>query len=169
MATPQIESIVARFPGPAALYPSRRKWLLVFAGCALFVAGGAGMIASGEQTGWFVLIVFGLFAATAAVMLLPGAGSLTLDGEGFETVSLFRRRRARWQDVTEFKVVRIPPSMQRMVVYDDRTLTGGIAKLNAAIAGKGAGLPDTYGLSADEIARLMSSWRDRALALHTSP
>jgi hypothetical protein len=122
------------------------------------------MIGSGEKTSWFVLIVFSLFAATAAVMLLPGAGSLALDGEGFEAVSLFRRGRARWQDVTEFKVVRIPPSMQRMVVYDGRTLMGAGAKLNVAVAGKGAGLPDTYGLSADELASLMSGWRDRALA-----
>jgi hypothetical protein len=51
-----------------------------------------------------------------------------------------------------------------MVVYDDRTAQGVVAKLNAAVAGYAAGLPDTYGLSADELAALMTSWRSRALA-----
>ena len=31
--------ILARFPGPVTLYPSRRKWLLLMAGCLLFAVG----------------------------------------------------------------------------------------------------------------------------------
>ena len=160
----EADDIGARFPGPVTLYPSRKKWLLVLVGCASFAIGGVWMIISGEQKGWFVVIVFGLFAAAAAVMLLPGAGSLTLDASGFEATSLFRRSRGRWQDMTEFKAVRIPPSMQRFVLYDDRAHTGAVAKLSAAMTGHAAGLPDTYGLSADELAALMTSWRSRALA-----
>jgi len=163
MPNPQIENIAARFPGPVTLYPSRTKWLVVFLGCALFALGGIWMISSGEQKGWFVLIVFGLFTATAAAMLLPHAGSLTLHADGFETKSLFRRYRALWQEVSEFKAVRIPPSMQRMVLYDDFNLKGAVAKLNAALTGHAAGLPDTYGFSADELAALMTDWRKRAL------
>jgi hypothetical protein len=153
MPNRQIENIAARFPGPVTLYPSRKKWLIVFLGSALFAVGGIWMVSSGEQKGWFVLIVFALFAATAAVMLLPGAGSLLLDAEGFETKSLFRRHRALWQDVTEFKATPIPPSMQRFVLYDDRNLTDAAARLNAALTGHAAGVPDTYGFSADELLR----------------
>jgi hypothetical protein len=61
MPNPHIEQIAARFPGPVTLYPSRKKWSVIFLGCALFALGGIWMISRGEQTGWFVLIVFGLF------------------------------------------------------------------------------------------------------------
>jgi hypothetical protein len=51
------------------------------------------------------------------------------------------------------------------VVFDDIKMTGmTMAKLSVAIAGHNAGLPDTYGLSADDLARLMTAWRKRAVA-----
>jgi hypothetical protein len=40
-----------------------------------------------------------------------------------------------------------------------------MAKLNAAVAGHAGGLPDTYGLSADELAALMTRWCNRAVEL----
>ena len=96
-------------------------------------------------------------------MLLPGAGALTLDQEGFQTTSLFRRYHSRWHDTAGLEVVSVPPSFQKMVVYDDAKATGkAMAKLSAALAGHNAGLPDTYGLSADDLARLMNQWRARA-------
>jgi hypothetical protein len=160
----EIENIAARFPGLVTLYPSRKKWLLVFLGSAPFyrhwLLDGHG----GTKTRLVGILVFAAFAAVAGAMLLPGAGSLSLNADGFVTISLFRRWHALWQDATAFHVVRIPPSGQRMVVYDDRTAQGVVAKLNAAVAGYAAGLPDTYGLSADELAALMTSWRSRALA-----
>ena len=38
-----------------------------------------------------------------------------------------------------------------------------LAKANAAFFGRNAGLPDTYGLSPEQLALLMTRWRDRAL------
>ena len=35
---------------------------------------------------------------------------------------------------------------------------------NVGIVGRNAALPDTYGLSADDLAQLMAQWRERALA-----
>ena len=40
--------ILARFPGPVTLYPSRRKWLLLMAGCLLFAVGGIGEAHNGN-------------------------------------------------------------------------------------------------------------------------
>jgi len=157
--------ILARFPGPVTLYPSRKKWLLVLLGCALFTAAGIGMIAQAARGGWFAAIFFALGSLVAAIMLLPGAGALALDADGFQATSLFRRHRTRWQDVTGFESVRIPPSMQKMVLFDDINMTGRtIARLSVAIAGHNGGLPDTYGLTADDLARLMTQWRLRAVA-----
>ena len=162
MATDAVQ-ILPRFPGPVTLYPSRKKWLLVFAGSALFAIGGAWMIRSGEGTGWFVLIVFGLGALIAAAAMLPGAGALMLDRDGFEVTSLFRRHRCRWQDTDGFAAARIPPARQSMVVYDDvNQRTKSIAKINVSITGRNSAVPDTYGLSADDLAAVMAQWRERA-------
>ena len=157
--------LLARYPRPVTLYPSRRKWLLVLAGCAVFTAGGIAMVRSGDQTGWFVLAFFGLGAIVAGVAMLPGAGRLTFDRDGFEAKTLFRSHRARWADATGFIAVGIPPSMQRMVCYDDASvIPGALASANVAITGRNAALNDTFGLSADDLAQLMIGWRERALA-----
>jgi hypothetical protein len=155
---------LARFPGPVTLYPSRRKWPLIFAGSALFTVGGAWMITSGDASGWFVLTFFGLGAIVAALIMLPGAGALMLDSDGFEVTNLFRHHRSHWQVTAGFAAARIPHARQPMVVYDDTTQsTKSLARINIAIVGRNAGLPDTYGLSADDLARLMAQWRERAL------
>ena len=166
MASPLAsDAILVRFPGPVTLYPSRRKWLLVFAGCALFAVGGFWMIKDGDPWGWLVLIFFGLGVLVAAVAMLPGAGALTLDAEGFEAANLFRRHRTRWQDTTGFQAARIPPAQQKLVIYDDVTQsTKTVAQINVGIVGRNAALPDTYGLSAAHLAQLMAQWRERALA-----
>jgi hypothetical protein len=98
------------------------------------------------------------------MMLLPGAGGLTLDRNGFQVTSLFRSSSSRWQDVSGFEPASIPPSLQKLVVYDDVNVAGRkIANLNVALIGRNAALPDTYGLTADDLARLMMTWRDRAV------
>jgi hypothetical protein len=161
---PDPAEILSRFPGPLTLYPSRRKWLLLLAGCALFTAGGFAMIQDQAAGGWYVLVVFGIASLIAAVMLLPGAGRLTLDRHGFTSTSLFKSHRVRWQDAGDFVPVRVPPANIRLVGYDDATAAGRrIAAINVELTGRNAALHDTYGLPVDDLAGLMAAWRERAL------
>ena len=158
----KVTEILSRFPGPVTLRPSRKKWLLVFAGSALFAAGGYWMIQSNTPTGWLVLIFFGLGALVAPVMMLPGASSLTLDRDGFEVGTFLRRYRARWPDVSRFEVMALRG--HKMVVYDDTAQKHAmLAAAAIAMTGHTSGLPDTY-LSADDLAGLIAGWRERALA-----
>jgi hypothetical protein len=162
---PQSNAVLQEFPGPLTLYPSTRRWVTILLACLLFDAGGLWMIAQSAPGGWYVLIVFALFTIIAAAMLLPRAASLQLDRDGFETTSLFRRHRTFWQDVTGFEPVAIPPAMHRVVAYDNvKGARSALAKLNVAIAGHNAALPETYGLSAEELCAVMAQWRERALA-----
>jgi hypothetical protein len=157
--------ILARFPGPVTLYPSRRKWGLVLLGAAIFTAGGIWMIQRGDSAGWYVTIFFGLGTLIAIAVMLPGAGRLTLDQDSFEAKTLFRGYRIRWADTRGFEAKRIfPPLGQRLVVYDYLPKHGPLNAINVSIAGRNAGLGDNYGLSADNLARLMAQWRERALA-----
>src|SRR5262249_39696147 len=132
---------------------------------ALFTVGGVFMVRSGDWTGWLPLIFFALVALVAAAAMLPGAGALTLDRDGFEITNLFRRHRSRWQDAHGFTTARIPPATQRWLVYDDISQGAKrLAKINVAIVGRNAALPDTYGLSPEDLGDLMMLWRERALA-----
>jgi hypothetical protein len=156
-------AILSRFPGPVVLVPSRRKWLLVLGGGLAFVAIGLWVMHDVPPWGWFGTGFFAVVALVAALMLLPGAGGLRLDSDGFEMTSLFRRHRSRWTEVSEFEVVRLPPSLQKMVVFDDvRTKDSALAKVNRSLAGRTGGLPDSYSLSHEDLAAIMNDWRARA-------
>jgi hypothetical protein len=51
------------------------------------------------------------------------------------------------------------------VGYNDRSAAQRtLARANAALVGRNSSLPDTYGLTAEDLARLMSLWRVRALS-----
>jgi hypothetical protein len=165
-----LDGILLRFPGPVMLYPSRRKWTLVLVASSLFTIAGIWMVASKAPWGWLVLIFFLCGAVVAAMALLPGAGALTLDDRGFEVKNLFRRQRISWQSATSFEARAIPPSATRMVIFDyidakDRA----ISKLATIIAGRNGALPDTYGFSADDLASLMTRWRDKAMLSDPAP
>lgn len=156
-------AILSRFPGPVVLVPSRRKWLLVLGGGLAFVAGGLWVMHDHSLLGWQAIVFFGIAALVGAIMLLPGAGGLRLDSDGFEMTSLFRRHRSRWTEVSEFEVVRVPPSLQKMVVFDDaRTKDSALAKANRSLTGRTSGLPDSYGLRHEDLAAIMNEWRARA-------
>ena len=168
-----LDEILSRFPGPVTLYPSRRRWLGILLGCAAFVAIGVWMLIS-TSTGdgsfantaiaWFAIVFFGIGVVVAAVTVLPGAGALKLDRDGFEITKFFRRHSVRWPDATGFAMAAIPPAEQKMVVFDDAHAGGGaIARWSVSIAGHNASLPDTYGLPAEDLASLMTRWRDRAV------
>jgi hypothetical protein len=157
-----IGAIVSRFPGPVTLYPSRKKWFLVLLASAVFTAGGVAMVSSNESLGWLVLVFFGTGLVMSATMLLPGAGGLVLDADGFQVTTMFRSRRSRWRDVTNFEPISVPYSRQRMVGFDDATAGRTITAINKALAGHNAALPDNYGFSVDELAELMRRWRERA-------
>jgi hypothetical protein len=163
-----IDEILAKFPGPVMLYRSRGKWLLILAVCIVFVASGVVMITGGLALGWLVAAFFGFGIVISGLMLLPGSGSLKLERDGFETTSLRRRFRTRWADTDGFAAIAlpIPHTFQKLVAYDDVKAVGGdLAEANTAMIGRNAALPDTYGLSADDLASLMMRWRARAMVL----
>src|SRR5262245_6970745 len=176
MAANTADAILTRFPGPVTLTISRFKALLVLAGSLGFVAVCIFLLKFAEDdpeaviAAWAGLAFFGLCTVVAAVMVLPGAGSLTLDGEGFEMCSLFRRHRTPWSRASRFTVGTLPDANRRMVAYDDDALTGFAAETSRKLLGRSAALPDTYRLSHDELARLLTQWREHALRQsHHSP
>ncbi len=171
MAVNKAEAILARFPGPVTLRVNRLKMLPLLAGSLVFVACGILLIGfvkddpEATVAGIASVVFFGACALIGAVMLLPGAGSLTLDVRGFEVCSLFRRNRIAWPQASRFTVatLSLPGSKRPMVGYDHDGLKGAGADFSRNAIGRNAALPDTYGLPVEELARLLTEWRERAL------
>ena len=152
---------------PVTLRPSRLRWILVLLASLVLGAGGVLMIADGRDIGWLVAGFFGLCAAVACVSMLPGASYLVLDEEGFTVGSLFRSARVVWPEVVEFYPWVVMATGMRAVTHvafelsPDRRNQATARVLSRLVSGGvEAGLPDTYGLRAEELAELMNRWRE---------
>jgi hypothetical protein len=175
-----VDELLERFPGPITLYASQRKWLAILAGCAVFVGIGVSMITSpaffnpsylgipADIIGWLEIVLFGLGLIVSVVALMPGRSHLTLDANGFTVRNLFRsfdeplgKRRRLYRRV----VVTHPVRKIMLVGYNDRTQAQrALGRANVGLVGRNTAFPDTNGMTAEDLARLMSVWRRKALS-----
>jgi hypothetical protein len=164
----QVDTILARFPGPVTLTPGRRKSLIALAACVAITAVCVYLIATGRLFGWEDTVMawaaaafFGACAARALILLIvPSAAGLTLDDDGFEIASIVRRVHVPWRHVSGFRAAASGPGKDPRVSYEVRDTAAPPQSRTAATRT----LPDTYGLAADDLARLMDEWRQQALA-----
>lgn len=150
---------------PAMLAPSRKPWLMMAVGGGVLCAGSLlGVTMGGDTAAIFLAVLFGCCAVLGAIMLLPGANSLRLDADGFEVEHLFRKKRYRWDDVSGFAMRNVGQYDDKLVSFDTppevrRNLWD---RINGALIGKSAYLPGTYGMPADDLAKLMTDWKNSA-------
>jgi hypothetical protein len=152
------------------LKASRFKWaVLIFAGTVFAMGGVLIFFAApgGQVGGILVFVFFGACAAVAAIQLVFRS-TLTLTTEGFTFTGLGRRVTRRWKDIVSFIAVRTSALSGivgiRLAVSPEQT--SGVRRAARAIAGyDGGAMPDTYGMTAVELAALMSDWRDRYATL----
>jgi hypothetical protein len=135
--------------------------LLLLVGCAAFVAGGVFMLPTRPAAAYGAIVFFGLGIVVAVVNLLPGSSYLELEQRGFTLCTLFRKTFHPWEDIAEF----FPFSMQGakpMVAlryaptYRRQSTARSFAK---QLAGAEGALPDTYGMSAADLAALLNRVR----------
>jgi len=98
------DDIVARFPSPVTLRPSRLKWLSIVTVFVLVAFAGCAMVMGRTEGGWFVLMFGGVGTLVTIIPLLPGGG-LTLQQDGFEIDLMFLKKRTRWRDVGSFETI----------------------------------------------------------------
>jgi hypothetical protein len=172
-----IYQILSRFPGPVTLRPSRGRWFGVFAISIAFATASLWLLIANPTSiwtlvsdranqivGWIGLLFFAFGTTIAAIALLPGSGALTLNEEGFEAISLFRRFSVRWRDARRFEAAKHPRISGKVVMFDHVNAPKHTSSwLNTTFMGHNACLPDTYGFSANNLANLMSEWRMRAV------
>lgn len=155
---------------PVTLAPSRKPWLLMAIGGGVLCAGSLlGAIFGGDTAAILLAALFGCCAALGAIMLLPGANSLRLDADGFSVEHLFRTKQYRWSEVSGFAVRNVGQYDDKLVSFDTtaevrRSLWD---KINGALIGKSGHLPSTYGMPADDLAELVTAWKNSATAAAT--
>jgi hypothetical protein len=138
-------AILRQFPGPVTLYPSRFKFIVAAVFLALVVvmcAFVAWPAATDGELGTAVLGTITAFGLSPFVVLYAASVNrnwmfMTLDADGFEVRRPFKfnSKRYSWKDVDCFSPSYASWSM------------------------------DTYGLRAGDLVQLLTTWRERALAL----
>jgi len=160
--------------GTLKLKPSRTKWILIglmFVGLAV----GMGLMAVTSTApierdaliliGALVLL-FVIGAVVSFLMLSPNFAYVLLTPTGFTIRTLLKRKEYRWREAEEFHAatLRGTPwvvftlSREGKVNLPETSLRG----LNKAVSGVDDNLPDTYGMSAEELAELMNQWKKRS-------
>ncbi len=172
MPQPQrtVADVLASYPGPVELTPPVGRWRVILAFNLAFVATGLIMMLQGQRFGLYVALAFGLLVLPLAMVALPGSAKLKIMRDGFIATVFYRGHMTRWSDVSEFKVAQMAHGGQRILVYNDASLVQGSHLLSGShYAGHNSAFPSTYGLSAEELARIMNHWRLRALEGVSAP
>jgi hypothetical protein len=157
------EDGVPKFPGPLTLFPSQERSKRSLAVLGTFTIIGIVMSFKAAPFGIFVAAVSGFGLLGCVIRQLPGAGSLRLYEHGFEAASHFRKQQYRWSEVIDFGTWTF--FFNSMVVFKAaKSHLGILGKINATLAGERNGhLPDTYRMAANDLAQLMTSWRNSAM------
>lgn len=171
------DALLQRFPGPVELHVPQRKTALILVGIIIFAGVGVRYLYT-EQPG--VLVATLLWVCVAALVLsvpffvyqLIRGASLRLEGDGFRIKQPWKWRFVRWKDASGFGigstaiVEQVKGDWSTVVTYDDATIDeGNVSALSRNIVGRNSALPDTYGLSAEDLQTLMNGWRERALRM----
>jgi len=150
------------------LYPSRRKRLKSLLICSFFVLVGLFMLKSSSFQGWPVIVFFGLCVVVNGVTLVPGSSYLRLTTRGFEVRNLFRTHTETWSHIDSFVAYANRTSRTRLVGF--RFVVGQVVSPTTEVARRAArriggvdgALPDTYGMSAEDLAALMNEYLNRS-------
>ena len=144
---------------PFTVHSKKTKliWLLLL--CSGFTAIGAWMVMDGQMMGWLCGGFFALGIPIFLIQFHPKASFLTVSDAGLEFGSLFRRSSYRWSEISGFGTYGFP--VATLVGFDfspDYQRSKKARAVSKALAGFEAGLPDTYGFRAEELAQLLASY-----------
>lgn len=184
----KVDRLIAEFPGPLCLHASPIKWWPVIAAGPAIVALVAFVVVSSDlrrgstaNGSEIILVLIGLvFGGLVVVFGIKGLrGSLRLDAQGFRATSAMQKQYC-WSEVRDFG--RYGTNRGGQVVFDTKTErypAGGAYWPGANLRPQGEAqnaaemksfsgvpykrMPDNYELSADDLARLMNSWRELAI------
>ena len=145
---------------PVTFRSSRKKMALLLLISSIFVVGGVWLLPREPLIAVACIVFFGLGVVVAAINFHPRSSYLTLTKEGLLFASLFRKHFVAWSSVQTFEPVSI--NLNKMVGWNytpEFRESARLRRISTALAGVEAGLPDTYGMSAADLAGLLNELR----------
>jgi hypothetical protein len=180
----RVAKLLAQFPGPLVLRPSKSKWFVLLVATALLTIGLIGQSVSSSTpniSDWIGVAFLSLCTLGFAYMILLANFEMILGENGFSWRGGRLSEQWQWTEVADFAVVEyaagVPgSSLRKRIGFNDsrhdQTMSQRLgAGISEAMTGRDRFLPDPYGSSSfglpmEELARLMSQWQERAMTLH---
>jgi hypothetical protein len=131
--------------------------------------GGIWVIADGNWFGYVATAFFGLGLVVSLILLWLSSSFLELDDSGFLIRNLFRDSRMSWADIEIFEARRLGArKMVTLKFVPQYTELPSVRAVAQALSGAEGALPDTYGRSAEELARMLNEYvqKQRQSAIH---
>ena len=179
----RVAPLLAQFPGPLTLRPSKRKWFVMLAVAGLFTVDGVAEAVSsnsGNILNWIGAGFFGLCTIGFVYMIFFAGFEMALDGDGLRWRGGRLSEHWQWTDVRDFAVVEYASgapgaALRKCVGFSDIRLNKSKSQkagelISGAMTGRDCLVPDafsssSFGLPMEDLARLMSEWQKRAVAL----
>ncbi|CAD7801972.1 hypothetical protein CHRY9390_00854 [Chryseobacterium aquaeductus] len=138
---------------PLILKPGKIKNTILLLISIGFVSMGISLL---EKNLWIAvlnIVFFGFCLVIFLINMIPGSAYLKIDERGIEMKNLFRITFIPWQAVSGFKTKSI--FINKMVTFTiDKKLLE-----NSKMKGKTGAFPDTYGMSAKNLANLLNYYK----------
>jgi hypothetical protein len=139
------------------LRPRLGRILLLVLGSAAFVAAGVWMLDRNRQVGMMSIVFFGACGVVGAVTLIPGAVSLRVGREGFQSCFLFiPRKLVRWSDIDSFAIYTVNRS--RFLGWYWKWESNKRSKLSEALGTPDGSISTLFG-SPEEILAIFEKFR----------
>jgi hypothetical protein len=159
----RISPLLDQYPGPLKLPMSARQRVFLWLGTLALAMGSVSWVAvSGTVWSWlgaaFLLVCAGLFVRT----LLRAEFCMILDSEGFSTTAGVQHNKRKWAEVCDFAVVK--DEINPFETHIGFNLTSRARASGELPDWRDLTLDSYGGLTNAESVRLLSQWRERALA-----
>lgn len=141
---------------PITFYPSKLKQSIYLIISLLFVVLGFYLVTTTAWIGIANIIFFGLCAIIFIIMLIPNSAYLRVDEKGFEMRSLFRSTFIPWHVISSFSTKRIFINNMVMIDFDSQYID------TSKLKSRTGAFPDTYGMSAGKLAKIMNEYKAQA-------
>ncbi len=140
--------------------PKNIKSMLMALGCLILAYGGILIIEEECVKGWVITSFFSLCFIVLSVQIIPGSTQLKLNNDGFIMTSLFRSHFTAWSDIKTFRIGKLGPNKTVMFDYVKNHNKHKSGKsLAKKLSGSHGALPNTYGMKADELLRILKQWQ----------
>lgn len=138
---------------PLILKPSKVKNIFLIIISLGFVILGISLLEKKLWIGVLNIFFFGICLIIFLINMIPNSSYLKIDESGIEMKNLFRITFIPWKAVSSFKTKSI--FLKKIVTFniDKNLLT------DSNIKGKAGAFPDTYGMSAENLADFLNEYK----------